>query len=265
MLPLESSLAQTGLLESSNRSELGIEMTKASFSGETELSFTTSVITLQGQAKLPNGFYLVGEIPISTLDAGGGRNYDAQTVLGNPYLGARYEREGSSPVFILGFRPSIISEENDNEEAMLIGSYTEFQKIESFFQKVTTVSFLGGYKYVSSEKFGVRFLLGSTIWLPSESYYDPEVFADGRVELIFTPERFNIGFGIGSKTLLTEDELDFSQANYQYFRFTMGYELGQVTPGLHFTVPMDEDYILGFKQSVNHTWGVDVRVALDKP
>src|SRR3972149_5274188 len=111
VLQAGSGFAQGRLLESSARSELGIEITKASFSEENNLSFTTSVITLRGQAKLPSGFYLIGEIPISNWDLGEGLDYDAQTIFGNPYLGARYERDGSSPVFVLGIRPSVVSEE----------------------------------------------------------------------------------------------------------------------------------------------------------
>ncbi|GEM_PF-3132918 len=252
--------ANGGLLEEYNQSEISLHFNKASFSEENDLSFASSVITLRGQAKLPSGFFIIGELPLSNYDdniGGEGTGF----LIGNPYLGFRYERQGSSPVFTLGFRPALISEESEDYGAILIGAYTDFEKFEAFFPEVTTIYLSGGYKYSSPAGITLRASIGSTL-LNQGDPYDDELLADGRLEFFYEQNRLLVGFGIGTRVWLTEQGLDFGERNLQSFKFSLGYSFNRIIPSLHFAAPLDDDDLIGVKENINYVWGIDLKVAL---
>ncbi|MEW6015387.1 MAG: hypothetical protein AB1690_08700 [Candidatus Zixiibacteriota bacterium] len=256
------SRAEGRLLESSRHSEFSLSVSKASFSHENELTLTTSALILRGQAELPGGFYFVGELPFSHYDLGGNSSREAELLFGNPYLGFRFELPGSSPLFGLGFRPSLISEENDKTGAMFIGAFSDFEQFEAYLPEVTTVYASGGYKIVSLSGYSIRMLLGPALYLISEE--DDELLAQGTIEFLYEKNRYNFGIGLGSKIWLTESDLDFGERNLQYFKFRLGVSFDRLTPCLHLTAPLDEDFILGVRQNLNYVWGIDLKVALDK-
>lgn len=132
-----------------------------------------------------------------------------------------------------------------------------------FFPEVATIYLSGGYKYSSPSGITLRASVGPTL-LNQGGSYDDELFADGRLEFFYEQNRVLIGIGIGTRVWLTQQGLELGEQNLQSFNFSLGYSFNRITPSLHFSVPLDDDHLIGVRESINYVWGIDLKVALDK-
>ena len=97
--------------------------------------------------------------------------------------------------------------------------------------------------------------LGSTLFVPTEGGGDPELLADYSLQLGYEGERFGFLGGLTGRTWLTTGGYGtFAERTTDQLAVAASVQLGNVRPGVHFRVPLDD----GLSEIVNFVVGINV-------
>lgn len=258
-------MSQSIWLPPSGRSSVSLEVLKADWAGNNNITFVSSVWFMTGRYKTSSSLTIAGELPLSHIDFGssGAFSPEASTAIGNPYLGITFNPENSFFIGEAGVRVPIISA--GAGDALVNGWVSEFDRWEAFIPDLLTVRVrLGGNINSNSKIFRARFLGGGTLWIPTESG-SHEVFADAIGQFWFQESKFTFGTTLSARTLLTGPSGDFIERSEFQLGFSANGTFGNVRPGFHFHIPLADEGLLGVGQVVDAVFGINITLFFGLP
>jgi hypothetical protein len=266
LLPVSSACGQSAWLSPERGNHVAVEILKAKYSDIQDVSFSTSVWYLSGQWQVTPVVALVGELPFSRFDVKVS-GYDAETMLGNPYVGAIFTPRRSPAVIELGMRIPALTEERfiDNPDAAVNGWYTDADRWEAFYPDLLPLRLRGGMDIStpgSAANVLTHFRIGPTLWIPTSSDYDTEVFIDGVAGVWFEPTIYQFGITFSSMTVLTESDLSFSERSEFQMGFAANATFGNLRPGVHMHLPLGNKGLLYTGELVDAVFGLNLTVLL---
>ena len=174
--------AQSIWLPPGSGNQIALEIFKPSFADNvSDVTFTSTVWFLSGQIQATPTLALVGEIPLSRIDVKQAwfGDPDAESTIGNPYLGMVYRSARSTFITELGARLPFVPD--DKWDAQLQGLWSDADRWEAFYPNMIALRIRAGSDVTSpsgTANLVTRFRIGPTFWIPTESDIDGEVFAD---------------------------------------------------------------------------------------
>lgn len=241
-------MGQTGWLNPISGNGISFEAHKASFSHIENLSFLTSNLFLEGKFKLSDEASFVVEIAYSHLDTK--YDFEAENLFGNPYLGIEFADKLEGSIFNIGIRPPIASDSKYN--ASFIGAFTTVHRAEAFIPDVLTLYASGGQRYISQHNVTTKYLIGPTLFIPTEEGIDPELQIDYQTEWWIKSEQFNFGVGLSGRFWISEPLLTFGERMTNQLGLIGNIAFNQSQIGLHLRIPIDEDW----RQIVSIVYGI---------
>jgi hypothetical protein len=150
-----------------------IEILKPNFDGDDNTTFATSAIFLSGRIPVSN-LILVAELPFAHF---GIKDFDdSQTAFGNPYFGLEIRKQ-DAPLFVeMGLRAPLASSDLDKEDALGVGTLTEFDRAEAFIPDVFAVLGRANYYRKSASDIVFRLRGGPTLLLDAGDNVDESEF-----------------------------------------------------------------------------------------
>ncbi len=258
VIAAETSMAQAGWTKFRPGSGITLEGYKGDLKHWKQLSFATSVWFISGDFEMAPNYYISFELPFAHFDATSEYDFKAQNLVGNPYLGFRYEKDSSGGLFRVGIRFPLIKAESDKYYAMEYGMLTTFDRFEAFIPELFTMSAAGGYKYVSPGGITTRFLLGPVLFMPKDE--DKELWGDYSVHLWYQYKMLTVGGGMAGRFLVASEYasyVDFGERFVNRIEFAGKVGLGRICPGLHIQIPLDSDQ----REDIGLSYGLDLAIA----
>lgn len=252
--------AQSIWLDRSADKTVGLEVLIPNFKDEDGVSGWAAFLSLR--APLSNQLHFVGEMPFAHgsfesrsifIDSG------SQNSIGNPYFGIEIGRQGS-PVFgEIGARVPLASE--DKFGATLVGLVTDFDRLEAFAPKMLPLTAMLNYHHKEASGFAIRLRGGPSFLINT----DKDEFEDGSELFIgysaqagYESEQVSILGGVTGRANMTEENADFGERSVHQLGFNASVGLGNVRPGIHFRLPLDDD----LKDSMDFVMGFNLGIQL---
>ncbi|MGH8004615.1 MAG: hypothetical protein ACRECJ_07830, partial [Limisphaerales bacterium] len=112
---------------------------------------------------------------------------------------------------------------------------------EAFDPDYFVINGKAAFRHKSPSGLLSQFRLGPTLFIPTESSVDAELFADYSLQLGYEGERFGFLGGLTGRTLLTTGGFGtFAERTVDQLAVAASVQLGNVRPGVHFRVPLDD-------------------------
>jgi len=244
------------------RSFLSIEIIKPvryidSLLGKVQPDFTTlsGSIFLTGRYAIGKNFVLAADLPIARGEFKGEEFKDlgAQTIMGNPYIGAEYFLPETPLFFELGMRIPIV--QVGKHLAGISGIYSDFDRAEAFLPNIVPVYGAVNYEKIFESKILFRARTGVNLWFISkewESYRDPILLVDYTLQTGYMHERVTIVAGLTGRLDANSDPKYDEKAHILQYGATVTVPFGNFRPGINFRIPGNKytegliDYVLGF-------------------
>ncbi len=224
------------------------------FGGFTNVS---GAIFLTGRYALKEQIILIGELSLVHGEIMN-EDYenDAETVMGNPYVGAEFHIK-ESPLFLeTGIRIPIIPK--DNDVASAVGEASDINRMEAFKAEIFPVLLAMNYKTISENKILFRARLGTSIWFNSGNYFgnsSEDAIFDYAVQTGYAGEKVHALVCFTGRYLATAPETNNANRKIHQFGTTITVPLGNIQIGAHAKLPMNEktarimDFVAGLNIS----------------
>ncbi len=253
-----SSHAQVEWLNPEGTPGIQAEFTAGSFDAYyKEIKFPTSSSFLTIRGRVSPTICLVTEFTYFATKVEYGRTSElGQTIVyksshagfANPYFGLELSKQGSSPLWNVGFRLPLISEENTYWAfpSQLISSH----RFLAYWNKMLQISSNWGYRYVAPGGFGIRATVGGQLAIPDGA--DKEFFLDPTVNLWYKTSNIRLMTAFSSLYLLTQEGIPFEYRHETSVSFAADIHLGHIEPGVHVQFPIGKN----LTYAINHMYGV---------
>jgi hypothetical protein len=244
--------AQSIWLEAGHKRSFGLEVLKPNFKNEDAGSFssTNSGWVVFAALRLPvsGKILFVGELPFvhgssktesSFFDV---NRSDSQSFLGNPYLGFEFADRTGAFTTEVGLRVPVTPD--DKFLGVITGIYSEYDRFEAFVPDNLPVMAIANYRYRDPSGFVLKLRGGPSLLIytgDSDFNDDVELFLGYSAQTGYESERFSILGGITGRALLTTEDASFDERSIHQLGFNASVGLGQVRPGVHFRLPLDDD------------------------
>lgn len=237
---------------------ISLEMLKVDLKGSgDDFTFTTGAFTLNGQYRLGENVWFVGEIPFShfdvDLDAG---DFPAENAFGNPFLGIKQTFGNGS--LLIGGRPPVAGK--DNPDASIYGVFSDIDRYGAFLPDLVTVKIQADYYQNFENGMFIRGRIGPTGLIFTEDFGgdDFEVLLNAGGQVGVVANKFRGWAGANTLTVLTEDSFFGDDRITFEFAFGGNIRFDRVEPGLFFRFPVLTDY----KELIASVFGLNVTVNL---
>ena len=244
-----------------NKSFIAVEVFKPTFKDDlfNEFTFISSAIFVSGRFSISENIMFVGELPIAyakrkdvkIVDPSTGQtlfeqSFDAETMIGSPYVGLELHKAGSNSFFEIVARLPVAQDNKGN--ASELGVAADFDRFEAFVPDLTTLTGNLNYQRKNVSNVVLRLRGGASVFFPKDS--DTEVFLDYSGQIGFEGQQISLIGGITGIMIVTESDLDLGERTVHHLGATAAINLGTVSPGVHFRIPIDDqldniDYVLG--------------------
>ncbi|MFQ5866093.1 MAG: hypothetical protein ACE5IW_12785 [bacterium] len=237
---------------------VSLEIFKPDFediNGSDNTTFLTSAIFLSLRLPLGERVFFVADLPFvhAGLDFRF-RDNVSESMIGNPYLGLEFRRQ-DVPVFAeIGLRGPLAS---DKFFPSRVGIFSDFGRLEAFLPDV--LSILGAVNFrpnLTSDLF-VRLRTGPSLLINTEDVDNSELYLIYSALLIYDGKIFGIRGGFTGRLIFT-DEGDIGERTFVEFGLTASLALGNVHPGGHFRLPLEDD----LSEVLDFVFGIHVGVRL---
>lgn len=211
--------------------------------------FFTSTHFLSVRLPLAEQWVFVGELPFSYFKTNFSRGRNtSDSKLGNPYLGIEFYRE-DSPLFIeAGFRLPLVGAEDN---ATRFGQLTDADRLEAFAPDAITVLTTLNFQHTYPSAVFFRLRSGPSILFSTGDggsilLTDPASAGESEVFLVFSGQlgyagkKVNLSGGLTGRLVVTE-EGDFGRRTYLQLGLNARFNLGNFRPGVHVTIPLEDD------------------------
>jgi len=262
-----SLLAQSNWLPQSSDNNISIEALRPSFKGDNNFSFASSVVFLCARFALRKNVFIIGELPfahsnpeeIKIVDPATGQTIfqidpDAETMVGNPYVGFEFHKSDSRVFTEIGVQIPIATE--NKPSAAFLGLSSDFDRFEAFAPHLLKISGKLNYYNKNTSNVIVRLRLGPTAWIPTEEG-DTELLADYSAQFGYEGQRITLMAGITGRMIVTESNLDFGERTFHHLGASAFLNSGALRPGIHVKFPLDETL-----DNINYVLGVTLGIQL---
>jgi hypothetical protein len=238
--------AQSIWLDRSHDQSLGFEILIPNFKTDDDEAVSGLAMFLSLRTPLSERIRLTSELPFvhGKIESNSFffRINESQSTFGNPYLGLEIGQK-DSPVFgELGVRVPLASE--DNFGATLVGFTADVDRLEAFLPN--TLPIMGMLNYHRKEKsgFSLRLRGGPSllVYTKADAGDDgSDLFIGYSAQAGYESERVSVLGGVTGRANMTEENADFGERSLHQLGFNASVGLGNVRPGIHFRLPLDED------------------------
>jgi hypothetical protein len=259
LLPI-SLPAQSLWLDRRHDKAIGMEVLRPNFTNDDD-GVSGLALFLSLRAPLSNQLRFVGELPFVNSNFESSSFFfesGSQSTIGNPYLGLEIGRQ-NSPVFgEFGVRLPLASE--DNFGAALVGVITDFDRLEAFLPNTLPITGMLNYHYKLASGFTVRLRGGPSLLIyTGADNGGSDLFMGYSAQTGYESERVSILGGLTGRANLTEGGADFGERSVHQLGFNASVGFGNVRPGLHFRLPLDDD----LKESMDFVFGLNLGIQLN--
>lgn len=237
-----------------------IEVAKPVWETEGDISFPTSAVFLSVRLPSSSTLTVLGELPFAHYGFEDDAGSNSQTLIGNPYFGFEFHNPGASTFWEIGVRPALA--QDDKEDAMLVGTFSDFERTEAFVPDVLSISGALTYEKKHGSNVFLHLRGGPSFWFlnTEDATDDSEVWLDYRAQVGYQNDTIRILGGVlGSFWLTHNDELGLERTVYQ-LGFSANVSKGKVRPGVQVRVPLntndhsfleDLDFVIGLNLSMD--------------
>jgi len=251
-LQLTTSLsAQPIWLEQTSGNSIAIEVLKPNFKGDDDFTFISSALFLSGRFSLGGNLIFVGEVPlahanlddIKIVDPSTGEtifelDFESETIIGNPYVGLQFHKPGSNIFTEIGGRIPVTPD--DKFSASSIGASADFDRLEAFASDLLAITGKINYHNKNASNLVIRLRGGPTVWIPTDEG-DTELLLDYSAQVGYEGQQVSVIGGLTGRLIVTEEDLDFGERTFHHLGASASLNLGTVSLGIHFRIPIDED------------------------
>jgi hypothetical protein len=237
-----------------------LEVLKPDFDApEANTTLLTSAVF--GSVRLVVGEYVVmtAEVPFAHY---GDADFDgdSESAIGNPYLGLAMRIPNTAEFLVeVGIRAPLAPDEKLG--ATLTGIFTDIYRMEAFVTDVVPIDAAINYRYRSASGLVTRLRSGGALWLAVGERDESEFLLAYSGQVGYESSRLSVLGGLTGRAVVTEGELDFGESTAHEFGGTVAIALGNVYPGAHFRLPLDET-LFGSGDVLDFVFGLNVSVEL---
>jgi hypothetical protein len=221
------------------------------FIEHTDLKALTGAGFFSLSGRIGASMRLEAELPLA---AGGERGGPSASLIGNPYLGLRFQKSGRTVGAQLGVRLPVHGElsSSEGEFAVAAAAVSDPDRLEAFFEHTVTARFAVEVRPATSGNFLAGVKVGASAFFPTEAG-DTEVFLDygGRIGLQSAAVR--AALALTGRLFATADGGSLADRTFHHVTATVDLVGGRIRPGALLRVPLDES-------SVNAVLGVQLTV-----
>lgn len=252
--------AQSIWLDRQHDKTIAVEVLIPNFSEEnTTTSAWATFLSLR--APLSKNLNLVGELPIAhnsfEFRFFGSRISESETAIGNPYLGLEIKGQ-DAPIFAeVGLRLPLAPEEN---VGVLGGLYSDVDRLEAFMPKMLPITAMLNFRQKTWGGMFLRLRGGASLLINTgaeeNDFDDTETFIGYSAQLGYESEPVSVIGGFTGRANLTQEDANYGERSVHQLGFAASFGLGNVRPGVHLRLPLDEDlkdtvdFVLGFHLGV---------------
>lgn len=196
--------AQRAWLLPDDSRNVSLEVGKTFFKSPTSIDFASFYFVAQGRFPLNQKVALTVGLPFSRASitpSYSGATTTNSTALGNPWIGAEIVAQPDL-VIEAGIRPGIASDASDKENALVLGSLGDFDRLEAWAPKTTSVRAVAHIGRAAATRTFFTGILGGTVFFPAHGG-ETQYFAnyglrlgfreDGRLATLALTGRANLG------------------------------------------------------------------------
>jgi hypothetical protein len=260
-----SSPAQSIWLDRRHDKTITLEILKPNFDGEDNTTLATSALFLSFRSPLSKKLHFVAELPfahsgfeaINRGESGSTSVDESESTLGNPYFGLEIAGQ-SSPVFAeIGIRVPFAAE--DKLGAVVTGFFTDFDRFEAFLPDLVPITGMLNYYHKEASGLAIRLRGGSSLLINHNKEKNEDAtewFLGYSAQAGYESERVSVLGGVTGRANISEGDLDFGERSIHQLGFNASVGLGNVRPGVHFRLPLDDDlknsldFVLGFNLGI---------------
>lgn len=237
-----------------------LEVLRPNLEGDRDLTPGTSTWFLGGRWNAGPDLNLIVELPFAhgeLENVAPGQISEASNAVGNPYLGMEWGPKGSPFHVEFGARAPLA---DADEFGAMTGLFSDFVlRADAFVDDFVPVTAMGNHTYRHPSGFMTRLRVGPALWVATEDEVDSELFARYTAQAGYDTRRLTVLGGFLSRTLLTEEDVDFGERSVHQVGVTARAKLDRVQPGLLVLLPVDDD----LSGEVDYTLGVTLGVRLN--
>ena len=165
-------------------------------------------------------------------------DFEPETIIGNPYVGLEFRKPGSSVFTEIGGRIPVTPD--DKFSASSIGGSADFDRLEAFASDLLAITGKINYHNKNASNLVIRLRGGPTVWIPTDEG-DTELLLDYSAQVGYEGQQVSVIGGLTGRLIVTEEDLDFGERTFHHLGASASLNLGTVSPGIHFRIPIDED------------------------
>lgn len=256
--------AQSAWLPPAEGTIIALEAYKAKYDVESEIKFATSIWFLSGQIVVGPKTALLLDVPFSYFDDTPPLDTEAESVIGNPYIGVSLGPYRDGFRIDIGARLPMADETQSN--ALLNGLYTDFYRAGAFLPEAATLRLLVSRdRKNASGTLISRSRAGVSIWMPTDLQVGRDLLFDSDINLWYRPGKLAVGGMFAWRFLMSASGGSFTQRSEFQLGAGATWRSGAVEPGIHARIPLGNEGLIGLGTLVNVIFGFNVTVHIQKP
>jgi hypothetical protein len=229
---------------------IGIEFLKPSLRGNGSTRGRTLFFSLNTSSLEKTGF--VFDLPLTHYES---RNYDwfgfesygeKNDAIGNPYLGIQTPMVRGESFYELGVRLPFASQRESKGMPLIVGLFTDFDRMEAFFPKCWTVQCAVNYNPKNATGLSGRLRLAPNLLFysgkeePLDGDQNSEFFVHYSAQVWYNTNGFGVGAGITGIAAVTEKDFVADNGIFSHqLSLAIDYGAGRIRPGLIIRMPLD--------------------------
>ena len=249
------SQAQSFWLDQRGEKLVSIELLKPRLDGG-GTTLASSAVFFAGRFPIGQGISVAAELPLSHFGYESSFASESHTAVGNPYVGLRMRSSSSPWQAAFGVRLPLASDENPG---LITGLNADFDRFEAFTPELSAIQFDVNYLFEHPSGFSTSVRAAPSIMIPArESGGDTELFIAYSAMGWQRHGRVRAGAGMSGRLLASQPGLSIEERSVHQLGLSVIGTFGSVQPGLHFRLPVDEE----FSRFVDYVIGMNVAVLL---
>ena len=265
-------------LHHNERSQLGIEYLTPLFERKLNISPFSSVWFFSGRFPIGGNVSAVADIPVAYMISSN-RSFDAEAILGNPFIGIEVSRLSSWTYAELGIRIPVVSDQTMpesilrsitdasrfealhteiNRSASLFGVVTDIDRFEAFSPEAIPITLKFGYRNVSSSNIYSNLLAGFVGIFTTDSRSENELYVDYGGVIGYDLPALRLTAGLSGRWLVSQPGLELNDHVVHHVTLAANTVMSTFRPGILVRMPIGEDFDQVIAIVVGLTLAVDL-------